>query len=102
MKIDLANFFVLFFKVRGTVYGVFTFLEDYLGCRFYAPEIEIVPERDRIEIPDIDDIQTPDFEYRMVTYMHLMVPKLRLLMLLLIKTLIWLFLHFRKNLRLHL
>ncbi len=62
-------------KIRGTVYGVFSFLEDYIGCRFYASEIEIIPEKEKIELPDIDDMQIPDFEYRMVTYMHLMEPK---------------------------
>jgi len=62
-------------KVRGTVYGVFTFLENYVGCRFYAPELEIVPKNERLEIPDIDNMQIPDFDYRLVTYMNLMEPK---------------------------
>jgi hypothetical protein len=62
-------------KVRGTVYGVFTFLEDYVGCRFYAPDIEIIPDKETIELPDIDNIQIPDFEYRIVTYFNFMEPK---------------------------
>jgi len=62
-------------EVRGTVYGVFEFLEKYVGCRFYAPNIEIIPEKQTIEIPEIDEMQLPDFEFRMVTYMKLMEPK---------------------------
>ena len=29
---------------KGTLYGVYTFLEEYLGCRMYSPECKIDPE----------------------------------------------------------
>lgn len=67
--------FILGSKLRGSMYGVFTFLENYVGCRFYAPELEFIPEHDTLIIPEIDDKQSPSFEYRMVTYMNLMEPK---------------------------
>ena len=31
---------------RGTLYGVYTFLEDYLGVRWFTPELEVVPENE--------------------------------------------------------
>ena len=46
-------------KQRGTMYGVYTFLEDYLGCRWFHPEVSRVPKRERIEIGAINDTQTP-------------------------------------------
>ncbi len=46
-------------KQRGTMYGVYTFLEDYLGCRWFHPEVSRVPTRQRIEIGAINDTQTP-------------------------------------------
>ncbi len=33
------DLFILGGKKRGTMYGVFTFLEDYLGCRWYTHEV---------------------------------------------------------------
>lgn len=62
-------------ETRGTVYGVFSFLEDYLGFRFYSPEITIIPEIKSLEIPDIEVLQVPDFQYRLATYLSLMDPK---------------------------
>jgi hypothetical protein len=73
-------------RLRGTMFGVWTFLEDYLGCRWFTPEVNYfdhgghdlgdkyrnlifpevrdIPERDRIEIGKIDDTQVPILEYR--------------------------------------
>ena len=30
--------------VRGALYGVYSFLEEYLGCRFYTADFEKIPE----------------------------------------------------------
>ena len=51
---------------RATLLGVYAFLEDYVGCRFYFPgELgEIVPRHGRLELPDIDRRTTPDFLIR--------------------------------------
>ncbi len=35
---------------RGTLYGVYTFLEEYLGVRWFTPELEVVPESDDVII----------------------------------------------------
>lgn len=51
-------------SVRGTLYGVYGFLEDYLGCRWYAPDCTVIPRKDTIVIGDVDDTQIPGFQYR--------------------------------------
>jgi len=51
-------------RLRGTIYGVYTFLEEYLGCRWLSSEVSYIPKRKVIEIPDIDDEQIPALEYR--------------------------------------
>ena len=49
---------------RGTSYAVFRFLER-LGCRFWANELEVVPERPMLEIEAPLDISDwPAFEWR--------------------------------------
>ena len=35
---------------RGTLYSVYTFLENYLGCRFYTADFEKVPEQKTISL----------------------------------------------------
>ena len=35
-----------------TLYAVYTFLEKYLDCRFYAPDAEIVPSSKTVSIPN--------------------------------------------------
>ena len=55
--------------VRGALYGVYTFLEDYLGCRFYASDYEKIPVRDILGVQPIErDEQIPVFEYRDIDF----------------------------------
>ena len=51
-------------KLRGTMYGVYTFLEEHLGCRWFSSKVSHIPKRGRIEISSIDDTQIPILEYR--------------------------------------
>ena len=46
------------------LYGVYTFLETYCGCRWFTDEISRIPTRSVLEIPEIDDTQVPVLEYR--------------------------------------
>lgn len=48
----------------GTLNGVYTFLEDYLGCRFYSPEVMVVPAKPTVVLPKIKDRQVPVFSFR--------------------------------------
>jgi hypothetical protein len=50
---------------RGALYGVFDFLEKFCGCRWFAPEITVVPETSTVAVPDkIDERETPAYLYR--------------------------------------
>ena len=50
---------------RGTLYGVYTFLEEYLGVRWFTPKLEVVPENSNIVIDaSINRIVQPSFSVR--------------------------------------
>ena len=51
-------------RPRGTLYGVYALLEDYLGCRWYAPDTTVVPRRETIRLSGLDVRGRPWFEYR--------------------------------------
>lgn len=50
----------------GTANGVYAFIEEHLGVKWYMPgEIgEVVPKAKTISIAGIDEVQKPDFLYR--------------------------------------
>ncbi len=52
---------------ESTLYAVYVFLEEYLGCRWYSPTVENVPETDKIilELP-LDYTYTPEITTRTV------------------------------------
>ena len=56
--------FIVGGKLRGTLYGVYTFLEEYLGCRFYTSDCEKIPENENISLTEINIRQVPVFEFR--------------------------------------
>lgn len=50
---------------RGTLYGVYTFLEDVLGCRWFTKDLTVVPEAIDVSIRRSLNIeQIPLFEFR--------------------------------------
>jgi hypothetical protein len=51
---------------RGTLYGVYSLLEDKLGVRWFTPDAEYVPRLDRVVLPELSETHTPSFEYREV------------------------------------
>jgi formylglycine-generating enzyme required for sulfatase activity len=53
---------------RGLLYGVYGFLTDHLGVRFYTPEYEVVPQNAALTIANIDDSQKPGFQIRGYVY----------------------------------
>ena len=59
------HLFIIGSAERGTLYGVYEFLERFVGCRWYASWRTVVPRRDRVEVPgDLDETQTPAFAMR--------------------------------------
>ena len=55
--------------VRGTLYGVYTFLEDYLGVRFLTADHTHVPRLDRGHVVGpVDRFYRPPLDFRWVSY----------------------------------
>jgi hypothetical protein len=48
----------------GTLNGVYSFLEKYLGCRYYTPSVIKIPRLARIELPELNDREFPVFSFR--------------------------------------
>ena len=53
---------------KGTLYGVYEFLEKYAGCRFWAPGAEEVPKVSQILLPLVHKVENPVFRSREVYY----------------------------------
>ncbi len=61
------DLFILGGDSKSTLYAVYSFLENYLGCRFYAPDAELIPETKHVTAPrDIDYRYTPPVTTRTV------------------------------------
>lgn len=50
-------------RQRGTMYGVYVFLEK-LGCRWFTPEVSRIPKMSTVRVPPLDEVHKPAFEYR--------------------------------------
>ena len=50
--------------MRGVLYGVYTFLEEYLGARFFSSTCERVLYKKRIDVDQLNQRFNPPFEYR--------------------------------------
>ena len=53
---------------KGTLFGVYTFLEKYLGCRMYAPGVKIIPHKETLLVGRINDREVPEYNYRTIHY----------------------------------
>jgi len=49
---------------RGTINGVYGFLQDYLGCRWLTPGCQYVPKHSSLTLGEIQDRQKPAFRWR--------------------------------------
>lgn len=50
---------------RGAMYGTFAFLEKYMGVRWFTADVEHIPARYTVTLPNnIDDTYVPALEYR--------------------------------------
>ncbi len=49
---------------KGTINGVYAFLEKYCGCHWYESQVIVVPDNKSLTVPEgINDEYTPFFEY---------------------------------------
>jgi hypothetical protein len=51
---------------RGTLYGVYAFLEEHLGVRRYTPEVTHIPKRSVFDLPRLNETRRPAFPDRWV------------------------------------
>lgn len=52
-------------ELRGTLYGVYSFLEEQLGCRWFTDTLTVIPTNATVKInAQLDDTQIPVFEAR--------------------------------------
>lgn len=49
---------------RGTLYAVYTFLEDEVGCRWWAPGASTIPRQPNLAFAKLDKSYVPPLEYR--------------------------------------
>ncbi len=50
--------------LRGTLYGVYDVLERFGGCRWYASWHSVIPSRDSLTVPVLDETRKPAFALR--------------------------------------
>lgn len=55
-------------KDRGTMYGVYSFLEKEFGVRWYTPECTVVPQTSRYSYSKFEYSEAPALKYRFVQY----------------------------------
>jgi hypothetical protein len=53
---------------RGVLYACYTFLEDYLGCRWLAPDCAVIPGSGVFDLAEIKRRYVPPLEYRSTDY----------------------------------
>lgn len=53
---------------RGTMYGVFTFLERELGVHWLTPDCTVVPQQKQWRLPKLDHSERPAIGYRYNNY----------------------------------
>lgn len=63
-----ADIVILGGSRRGTMYGVFTFLERELGVRWYAPDYTKIPRRRKWDFTSLNHSDRPALNYRHVQY----------------------------------
>jgi len=51
-------------KMRGTMYGVMSYLENELGCRWYTPEVSVIPKRKELTFSWLDQSEKPGIRVR--------------------------------------
>lgn len=62
------NIFIIGGSVRGTMYGVYSFLEKFFGVRWYAPDCTKVPKMDKFIFKDFSYSEAHAIKYGFVQY----------------------------------
>ena len=59
-----ADIYIYGGKLRGTMYGVMTFLENEFGCRWYTPVAKVIPQKKEYTFFSMDHSESPGIEVR--------------------------------------
>ncbi len=51
-------------RPRGTLYAVYTFLEDQLGCRWWSSKVSTIPRKPTLTVGELNIRYVPALEYR--------------------------------------
>lgn len=63
--VDPQNLILAGGEPRGTLYAVYTFLEDHIGCRWWTSRASAVPKQPTLSIPTTLNVRyVPPLEYR--------------------------------------
>ena len=49
---------------RGTLYAVYSFLEDYVGCRWWTSKVSFIPKKSNLSFKNLDVRFVPVLEFR--------------------------------------
>jgi hypothetical protein len=49
---------------RGTLYAVYTFLEDHIGCRWWSSKVSTIPKKPTLKVGTLNVRYVPPLEYR--------------------------------------
>ncbi len=66
IKTEKEKLFILGGNGKGVIFGVTEFLEKYIGCRKYSPDVEFIPQRSNIVLDEINDFQVPVSPIRII------------------------------------
>jgi len=55
-------------RPRGTLYAVYTFLEDIVGVRWWSSTESFIPQKPTLEVPELDRAYTPKLKCREAFY----------------------------------
>ena len=53
---------------RGTINGVYTFLEDIVGCRWYMPSFSVIPKKPKLALKPLNVRMIPVFGMRWLNF----------------------------------
>ena len=55
-------------KPVGTLYGVYSFLEDVLGCRWFTETLSVIPEAAELAVEECEKSFVPPMHYRAASF----------------------------------
>ncbi|MFO7975119.1 MAG: DUF4838 domain-containing protein [Candidatus Hydrogenedentota bacterium] len=68
MKSGQGRIYLAGGRPRGTLYAVYTFLEDVVGCRWWSATERYVPKNATLRVPALDEVYSPALIYREAYY----------------------------------